>query len=80
MYEVWQLLGFSQVFKIEQSLDEAVSFFAAPGEEGKGEIFPRILNCPICGKQIWAAKPGRFRCYECKTILHIDNAGQLYER
>ena len=40
VYEVFQLLGFSQFFNIKENLDEAVSFFAARGEEGKGEHSP----------------------------------------
>ena len=65
-------------FNIKENLDEAVSFFAARGEEGKGTIFPRIFKCPICSKKLKASKPGRFRCSECKTILAIDNAGQVF--
>ena len=78
VYEVFQLLGFSQFFNIKENLDEAVSFFAARGEEGKGAIFPRIFKCPICSKKLRASKAGRFRCSECKTILAIDNAGQVF--
>ena len=78
VYEVFQLLGFSQFFNNKESLDEAVSFFAARGEEGKGTIFPRIFKCPICSKKLKASKAGRFRCSECKTILAIDNAGQVF--
>jgi anti-sigma B factor antagonist len=78
VYEVFQLLGFSQFFNIKENLDEAVSFFTARGEEGKGTIFPRIFKCPICSKKLKASKAGRFRCSECKTILAIDNAGQVF--
>jgi anti-sigma B factor antagonist len=70
VYEVFQLLGFSQFFNIKENLDEAVSFFAAKGEEGKG--------CPICSKKLKASKSGRFRCSECKTILAIDPAGNVF--
>ena len=51
VYEVFQLLGFSQFFNIKENLDEAVSFFAAKGEEGKGATFPRIFKCPICSPE-----------------------------
>jgi anti-sigma B factor antagonist len=78
VYEVFQLLGFSQFFNIKENLDEAVSFFAAKGEEGKGTTFPRIFKCPICSKKLRASKSGRFRCSECKTILAIDTAGQVF--
>ena len=78
VYEVFQLLGFSQFFNIKENLDEAVAFFAQKGEEGKGAVFPKIFKCPICSKKLKASRGGRFRCSECKTILAIDNAGQVF--
>lgn len=78
VYEVFQLLGFSQFFNIKENLDEAVSFFAAKGEEGKGTVFPKIFKCPICSKKLKASKSGRFRCSECKTILAIDPTGNVF--
>ena len=78
VYEVFQLLGFSQFFNIKDSLDEAVSFFEQKGNTGSGQIFPKIFKCPICSKKLKASKSGRFRCSECKTILAIDNNGQVF--
>jgi anti-sigma B factor antagonist len=77
VYEVFQLLGFSQFFNIKENLDEAVSFFAAKGEEGKGTVFPRIFKCPICNRRLRAHKAGRFRCSECKTILTLADTGAV---
>ena len=45
---------------------------------GETDVFPKIFKCPICGKKLKATKPGRFRCSECKTILAIDNSGQVF--
>ncbi|HUV08625.1 MAG TPA: STAS domain-containing protein [Spirochaetia bacterium] len=78
VYEVFQLLGFSQFFNIKDSLDEAVSFFEQKGDTGAGATFPKIFKCPICSKKLKASKSGRFRCSECKTILAIDNNGQVF--
>jgi len=78
VYEVFQLLGFSQFFNIKDNLDEAVSFFEAEGKNVKSDIFPKIFRCPICSKKLKATKAGRFRCNECKTILAIDNTGQVF--
>ena len=78
VYEVFQLLGFSQFFNIEDNLDEAVSFFEQKGDTGPGQLFPKIFKCPICSKKLKASKSGRFRCSECKTILAIDNNGQVF--
>lgn len=77
VYEVFQLLGFSQFFNIKDTTDEAIQFFKqdAPMED---EIFPKIFSCPVCSKRLKATKSGRFRCSECKTILAIDNQGQVF--
>jgi anti-sigma B factor antagonist len=77
VYEVFQLLGFSQFFTIKENLDEAVSFFAAKGEEGKGAVFPKIFTCPICSRKLKAPRAGRFRCSECKTILALAETGAV---
>jgi anti-sigma B factor antagonist len=78
VYECFQLLGFSQFFNIKENLDEAVAFFTAGSEEKEEPAFPRVFKCPICSKKLKAAKPGRFRCSECKAILAIDAVGQVY--
>ena len=78
VYEVFQLLGFSQFFNIKDSLDEAVEFFSKGGTVERSDVFPKIFKCPICGKKLKATKAGRFRCSECRTILAIDPAGQVF--
>jgi anti-anti-sigma factor len=78
VYEVFQLLGFSQFFNIKKDLDEAVAFFGAGNDTGKAGMFPKIFGCPVCGTKLKAAKAGRFRCSNCKTILAIDNSGQVF--
>ena len=78
VYEVFQLLGFSQFFNIKDNLDEAIEFFTKGGTKVESEVFPKIFKCPICSKKLKAVKAGRFRCSECKTILAIDNNGQVF--
>ncbi len=78
VYEVFQLLGFSQFFNIKDSLADSIQFFKTSGTEVKSEVFPKIFACPICSKKLKATKAGRFRCSECKTILAIDNNGQVF--
>jgi anti-sigma B factor antagonist len=78
VYEVFQLLGFSQFFNIKDNLDEAVDFFLRGDQTGKTDVFPKIFPCPICSKKLKAIKAGRFRCSECKTILAIDSNGQVF--
>ena len=79
VYEVFQLLGFSQFFNIKDNLEEAVEFFSKGSQVGgSADVFPKIFKCPICSKKLKATKSGRFRCSECKTILAIDNSGQVF--
>ncbi|MCM1407667.1 MAG: STAS domain-containing protein [Treponema brennaborense] len=77
VYEVFQLLGFSQFFNIKGSLDEAVKFFDRETAAENG-LFPKIFSCPLCEKKLKAMKSGRFRCSGCKTILAIDEQGQVF--
>lgn len=78
VYEVFQLLGFSQFFNIKDNLEEAKEFFKKGGVTVESDVFPKIFKCPICSKKLKATKAGRFRCSECKTILAIDNSGQVF--
>jgi len=78
VYEVFQLLGFSQFFNIKDNLDDSISFFKKGVSTEAVSLFPKVFSCPICSKKLKALKPGRFRCSECKTILAIDNAGQVF--
>jgi len=78
VYEVFQLLGCSQFFNIKDNLNEAADFFSADSKKGSTDVFPKIFQCPICSKKLKATKAGRFRCSESKTILAIDNSGQVF--
>jgi anti-anti-sigma factor len=77
VYEVFQLLGFSQFFNIRDNLDDSISFFHSEPVKDKPSIFPKVVACPICYKKLKAVKAGRFRCSECKSILAIDETGQV---
>lgn len=80
VYEVFQLLGFSQFFNIKDSVDDSIKFFNKDSSStGTSlDLFPKIFACPVCSKKLKATKAGRFRCSECKTILAIDNQGQVF--
>ncbi len=80
VYEVFQLLGFSQFFNIKDSVDDALKFFdkSSSSPDTTLDLFPKIFACPVCSKKLKATKAGRFRCSECKTILAIDNQGQVF--
>ncbi len=77
VHEVFQLLGFSQFFNIKESTDAALSFFQQETVVTVG-VFPKTFSCPLCSKKLKATRAGRFRCSECKTILAIDDQGQVF--
>jgi len=77
VYEVFQLLGFSQFFNIKDNIEDSVSFLQTDHSDNQIIVFPKVVSCPICYKKLKAIKPGRFRCSECKSILAVDEAGQI---
>ena len=74
--EVFQLLGFSQLFNIKNSLEEGLAFFHQ-GQRAEISVFPKIFSCPVCSKKLRASCAGRFRCSECKSIIAVDIQGQI---
>ncbi len=76
VYEVFQLLGFSQFFNIKESRDIAIAYFKRDVQAPIG-VFPKTFSCPMCSKKLRVGKAGRFRCSECKTILAINEQGSV---
>ena len=69
------------IVNIKDTVDDAMKFFAkdaSSSESSTSDLFPKIFACPVCSKKLKATKSGRFRCSECKTILAIDNQGQVF--
>lgn len=77
VYEVFQLLGFSQFFNIKETLADSILFYNSDKPEEKPSPFPKVVSCPICSKNLKAVKPGRFLCSECKNVLAIDANAQV---
>jgi len=77
VYEVFQLLGFSQFFNIKDTTADAIAFFKQ-GAPVVDSVFPKVFSCPVCSKRLKATRSGRFRCSECKSILAIDPQGQVF--
>ena len=71
VYEVFQLLGFSQFFNIRNNQEEAVAFFSTESVSTPS-VFTTVVSCPVCNKKLRAIKAGRFRCSGCKSIIAID--------
>ncbi|MCR4954051.1 MAG: STAS domain-containing protein [Treponema sp.] len=76
VYEVFQLLGFSQFFNIKNTHEEAVGYFTS-GPTTSSSTFPMIISCPVCEKKLRALKAGRFRCSGCKSIIAISSTGDV---
>lgn len=76
VYEVFQLLGFSQFFNIKDTMEDSISFFKN-GAPVVNSVFPKVFACPVCNKRLRATRSGRFRCSECKSILAIDGQGTV---
>jgi anti-anti-sigma factor len=78
VYEVFQLLGFSQFFNIRDNTTDAEGYFRGAKSDITSSVFPQVFDCPICTKKLKAVKAGRFRCSECKTILAVDETGRVF--
>lgn len=76
VYEVFQLLGFSQFFNIRNNQEEAVAFFSTESVSTPS-VFPTVVSCPVCNKKLRAIKAGRFRCSGCKSIIAIDESATV---
>ncbi|QTQ13301.1 anti-sigma factor antagonist [Treponema parvum] len=75
VFEVFQLLGFSQFFNIKNTYADSIELFKS-GRPEVNTVFPVIFSCPVCSKRLKATRSGRFRCSECKSILTVDAQGQ----
>ena len=74
--EVLQLLGFSQFFNTKSSLGDAIALFSSAAGQ-TASVFPKEFLCFTCSKELKAVKPGRFRCSGCKTIIAVDEVGEV---
>ncbi len=73
--EVFQLLGFTDYFNFEDTVEKAVSFFS--GKTSDNSVFPKVVACPVCGHKLKATKSGRFRCPGCKSVIAISETGAV---
>lgn len=76
VYEVFALLGFSQFFKIVDTLEDAITFLNAETKSDFAEVYEN--QCPTCKKRLIIKKPGRFRCPGCKSIIMVNSSKQVF--
>ena len=77
VFEVFQLLGFNQVFNMKESVEDAEEYLKKEKDDNIS-TFPKIFDCPVCSKKLKAVKSGRFRCSDCKAIIVIDQNGNVF--
>ena len=73
--EVFQLLGFTDYFHFEDSLEKAVAAFEKPA--ASGSVFPKVIACPVCSHRLKATKSGRFKCPSCQSVIAIAEDGSV---
>lgn len=74
--EVFSMLGFLKLFNLVSSTEEAVHYFKQTATEDKS-VFPCVVECPMCQKNLKATHPGKFRCSSCKVILEVTDMGKV---
>jgi hypothetical protein len=77
VYEVFQLLGFTNFFNFKDTVEEALQSLRPelkPIKKVK-QIFPKTFRCR-CQKKLRTAKPGRFKCPQCGSIITVLENGK----
>lgn len=91
--EVLTLLGFSNSLKIEKDVETAVDYLESHIKEFKRPsdlvapdslqeritsiVFPLIIACPKCEKNLKVKKPGTYACGYCKNSFKINSNGHI---
>ena len=58
------------------SLEEAIAFFSQESPL-LASVFPLVITCPVCRKRLRSTRAGRFRCSGCKSIIAINDKGEV---
>jgi anti-sigma B factor antagonist len=77
--ETISLLGFAHFFKIVPTYNDAITILngISTFRNEQDAVFPKMFNCPTCKRQLRSQHAGRFRCISCKTIIVIDENGNV---
>ncbi|OQX28879.1 MAG: hypothetical protein B0D92_06660 [Spirochaeta sp. LUC14_002_19_P3] len=75
VYHVFDLLGFENYFNFQENWEKAISSYCLNKDDKT--IFPIIFRCPACFKRQKAVCNGQFRCADCKTILTVQEDGEV---
>ena len=52
-------------------------YFNNGGTASSSSVFPLVISCLVCNKKLRATKSGRFRCSGCRSILAINENGEV---
>jgi len=75
--EVFQVLDFSKVFTIKESLEASLDVFRKQNVKILLP-FPMKLECPVCSLEFELIKEGHFICSKCNAALTVDSCGQIF--
>mgnify|MGYP001477593720 CR=1 FL=1 len=84
VYEVLQLLGFTNFLTIKDSLEECVAYLEdtpippqVVKEEAVPEAWPKTIACPSCRQRLKAPRAAKFRCSHCKAVFQVFESGSV---
>lgn len=84
VYEVLQLLGFTNFLTIKESREECVAYLQdkpAPKAPVKVEevpaAWPKLIQCPSCKQRLKAPRAAKFRCSHCKATFQVFDSGAV---
>lgn len=76
--QTFQTLGFSNFFKIEDTLEAALDLInMCIGKKQKNEKFPISITCPVCANKQAITKAGLYKCPNCTTSFEINESGMM---
>ena len=77
VYEIFQLLGFSNFFNFADSTEEAMKILKKQNTIVAPVIFPKLFECPSCNVKLRCSKAGKYRCSKCKMIIAVNEKGEI---
>jgi anti-anti-sigma factor len=78
VYDVFQVLGFTEVFIIKSTVDASMQVFHSGASEEAHRPYPQTFTCPVCASPLQAEHPSYFQCAGYKSILARDKQGQVF--
>lgn len=74
---IFETLGLTRTFQFSENRFVSAAGGGAGPEERAAGPFPAAFECPHCGTWLKATRAGRFRCKECRAVLHVKTDGSV---